>query len=349
MSVYKPKSSPFFHFDFQVRGHRFHGSTRCANRREAEAIERAEREIARALLKRGPDDAALLTLDDAAGRYWSEVGQHHTCADETWTNLERLLACPHLGKDKRLVEINGNDVALGVAWRRGHHKWNRLDAPLISNATVNRSFTEVLQKLFTRAKVHWGARFDREPEWGKYMLTEPDEYVRELRADEADKLTLATRADYAPFIAFARATGLRLRECLLRWSEIDWDVRLITKRGKGGRIVTAPITAEVEAILRPLMGHHPEFVFTYVAKRSRGHRIRGKRHPITFSGAKTQWRRMRARGQDSEAVIRRRMESAEEEISHSPEFDYVIINKDFDEARRDLQAIIRVERLKRQS
>ena len=58
-------------------------------------------------------------------------------------------------------------------------------------------------------------------------------------------------------------------------------------------------------------------------------------------------RRMRARGQDADAVIRRRLASAEEEISHAPEFDYVIINKDFDEAKRDLQAIIRVERLKR--
>lgn len=56
-------------------------------------------------------------------------------------------------------------------------------------------------------------------------------------------------------------------------------------------------------------------------------------------------RRMRSRGQDSDAVIRRRLASAEDEISHAPEFDYVIINKAFDEARRDLQAIIRVERL----
>ncbi len=58
-------------------------------------------------------------------------------------------------------------------------------------------------------------------------------------------------------------------------------------------------------------------------------------------------RRMRARGQDTDAVIRRRLASAEEEISHAPEFDYVIINKDFDEAKKDLQAIIRVERLRK--
>lgn len=55
-------------------------------------------------------------------------------------------------------------------------------------------------------------------------------------------------------------------------------------------------------------------------------------------------RRMRARGQDSDAVIRRRLENARDEMTHAPEFDYAIINKDFDEARRDMAAIIRAER-----
>ncbi len=58
-------------------------------------------------------------------------------------------------------------------------------------------------------------------------------------------------------------------------------------------------------------------------------------------------RRMRLRGQDADAVIRRRLASAEEEMSHAPEFDYVMINKDFDEAKKDLQAIVRVERLRK--
>ncbi len=56
-------------------------------------------------------------------------------------------------------------------------------------------------------------------------------------------------------------------------------------------------------------------------------------------------RRMQKRGQDSEAVIQRRMAVARDEISHSPEFDYVIINKDFEEASQDLLAIIRAARL----
>lgn len=56
-------------------------------------------------------------------------------------------------------------------------------------------------------------------------------------------------------------------------------------------------------------------------------------------------RRMQKRGQDSAEVISRRMAVARDEISHSPEFDYAIINKDFDEASKDLIAIIRAARL----
>ncbi|MGH8705359.1 MAG: guanylate kinase [Burkholderiales bacterium] len=55
-------------------------------------------------------------------------------------------------------------------------------------------------------------------------------------------------------------------------------------------------------------------------------------------------RRMRARGQDSEAVIRRRLENAREELAHAQEFKYAIINKDFDQARRELAEIVRGER-----
>jgi guanylate kinase len=56
-------------------------------------------------------------------------------------------------------------------------------------------------------------------------------------------------------------------------------------------------------------------------------------------------RRMRARGLDSDAVIQRRMANAREEVAHAPEFEYAIINKDFDEAKRDLAGIIRAARV----
>ena len=56
-------------------------------------------------------------------------------------------------------------------------------------------------------------------------------------------------------------------------------------------------------------------------------------------------RRLRRRGQDSEEVIQRRLAVAADEMSHAAEFEYVIINNDFEEARRDLIAIVRASRL----
>jgi guanylate kinase len=57
-------------------------------------------------------------------------------------------------------------------------------------------------------------------------------------------------------------------------------------------------------------------------------------------------KRLNKRGQDAPEIIARRLANAREEIGHVGEFDYVIINDDFDEALQDLQAIIRARRLK---
>jgi guanylate kinase len=56
--------------------------------------------------------------------------------------------------------------------------------------------------------------------------------------------------------------------------------------------------------------------------------------------------RLRGRGQDSPDVIARRVAAACGEIAHAPEFNYVIINDDFDRAAQDLISIVRAERLR---
>jgi guanylate kinase len=55
-------------------------------------------------------------------------------------------------------------------------------------------------------------------------------------------------------------------------------------------------------------------------------------------------RRLRGRGQDTEAVIQRRLANAQEEIAHAGEFEYRIINKDFDTAQAELAEIVRASR-----
>lgn len=57
-------------------------------------------------------------------------------------------------------------------------------------------------------------------------------------------------------------------------------------------------------------------------------------------------RRLNDRGQDSKAVIERRLQAAQGEIAHLAEFDYVIINNNFDDAVEDLVSIVRAARLR---
>ena len=55
-------------------------------------------------------------------------------------------------------------------------------------------------------------------------------------------------------------------------------------------------------------------------------------------------RRLRGRGQDTEAVIQRRLANAQEEMTHAGDFEYRIINKDFDTAKAELARIVRERR-----
>ena len=243
-------------------------------------------------------------------------------------SMDRLVQ--HFGETKLLSEIDDNDVSKLIAWRRAHraapHNMPKgkkpEDYPLISNATVNRSTTEVLKKLFTQAKEAWRVRFEHEPKWKVHFLPEPVERVRELVGDEGERLDAAMRDDYVPFFEFVHLTGLRKEECVdLRWPHVNWDARQIVRLGKGGKRGTAPITGRVREILEACRDHHPEFVFTYVAARTvraskagetvarAGHRkgegepyvarrnqekrIKGRRYPMTLSGVDSAWTRIR--------------------------------------------------------
>lgn len=56
--------------------------------------------------------------------------------------------------------------------------------------------------------------------------------------------------------------------------------------------------------------------------------------------------RLRGRGQDGDEVIARRMQDAVSEMSHYAEFDFLVINDDFDTALEELKALITANRLR---
>jgi guanylate kinase len=59
-------------------------------------------------------------------------------------------------------------------------------------------------------------------------------------------------------------------------------------------------------------------------------------------------RRLHTRAQDDEATIKGRMAKAGDEMSHWPEYDYVIINRDLQHSLNEIRSILAAERLKRE-
>jgi guanylate kinase len=57
-------------------------------------------------------------------------------------------------------------------------------------------------------------------------------------------------------------------------------------------------------------------------------------------------RRLRSRGADSDAVIRRRLADSRADIAHAQEFDYLVVNDEFAAALAELHAIVRNRQLR---
>lgn len=180
MSVYKPAKSRLWAYDFRYKGRRFHGSTGQTARRAAESVERQRRQEA-ALGQL--DAAATLTIDQAAGRWWAEVGIRRADAAKLENRLGRLLLA--IPKTTCVIELDQTAVAAAIERRRGltytrakPRKSKPAKTYLPANATVNRDVCETLRPILKRARTHWGVTGLPEIDWRELRLPEPREQVR---------------------------------------------------------------------------------------------------------------------------------------------------------------------------
>lgn len=262
MSVYKPKGSPYFHFDFVWKGRRFHGSTGCKSRREALAYEGRQRNDA----INPKVDRPPVTLDEACGLY-----EEHAETLASWTTIEYMTEAliKGLGGNKLLAEITQRELQAFFAKRRNGR----------SNASVNRE-QDNARAIWRRAMK---ARFDvgEMPDWNALRLKVPNVDPRELTHAEEEGLFANLRADVADACDFALKSGWRRGEVIgLRWSDCDLSARQAKTRIKGGDEVKRPLTPTLLALIanQPKVG---PFVFTYVCAKSRGKRRKGERYKIT--------------------------------------------------------------------
>lgn len=294
MSVYKPKKSPFYTYDFELNGVRFHGSTKCRSKREAEQFER-ERRVEAEIASRDAHRSANapMTVNVGFDRFWVEKGKGYKgSARETFFTSLKWLS-NQLGKNTLLRDIGPLKVTDAIAARLAEKaKTAKVERP-IKNSTVNRTVIEPLRAVLNRARKNWEQKV-QEIDWKNFILPTPKERVRELTAEEEERVFASLREDHHPIVFFSIVSGFRLSECVnLRWTDIDWGNLTIAVVGKGDKADVQPIAADVRDFLWQLRGQHPEKVFTYVAEQTRPQqgRVAGQRYPITYYGLSTAWRR----------------------------------------------------------
>lgn len=301
MSVYRDPRSPFWQFDFQRRGLRFSGSTGLTDKRDAEKFEDAEKAKAKILIDRIEASASgPLTIERACGRWWNEHGRHLN-DPAIKSRLDWIVA--QVGARTPLHAITDDTVARLVEARRLDVKRSGADQdgrPLyreITANTVNKTTIVLLRRVLRRARDNWNATILREPVWKNHFLKETRRAVRELSAAEDLALDQVERHDYARLREFAEITGLRRGNLLLTWTQVNFEQATVAVVTKGGIPRILPLTRRAYEILWSRRGHHPEFVFTYVAQRTKkipkggALRIKGQRYPVTYSGFGSQKQR----------------------------------------------------------
>jgi guanylate kinase len=137
------------------------------------------------------------------------------------------------------------------------------------------------------------------------------------------------------FIDRARFDGMVARGELLEWAEVfghryGTPRRPVTKALQAGRDVLFDIDWQGTQQLREKARIDLVSVF------------------ILPPSASELEHRLKRRAQDSKSVIGSRMAKAADEMSHWPEYDYVIVNRDKRQAFAELRAILGAERLKRE-
>lgn len=281
MSVYKRKTSPYWHFDFVWEGRRFFGSTGCKGKRDALKHE----EIERAKARNGGAIRPPITLDEACGLYQDKVEELPSWIDAKRTLLSMIEG---LNRNDLLSNISQRDLLALVARRRVGRV----------NASVNREI-EVW-----RAVWRWAhkARYDvgEMPDWGALMLKVVRKDPRELSATEETALFAEIRTDLYDFCEFALKTGWRKSEVIgLRWSDVDLGARIATTTIKGGDVVKRPLTQDMLTIIANQKKVGP-FVFTYEAARTKPGfkdklgraqpaRKKGDRYPMTAQVLRKPW------------------------------------------------------------
>ena len=263
---FRPKNSRFWHYDFQTRGRRFHGSCGTEDYEEAKAVEAEARVNAKA--QASAKRVATFTLSEVLGTYCADIGDHQP--SQRTTNSQAKMILSVLDPRVAMQDLTQAEIQRFVSRRRA----------VVSNATVNRQLQLLGRALRHMARTH-GATMPS-IDLVAAETKEPAERIRELTWAEQERLFDKLRTDLHPLVKLALMTGAREDTlCGLKWSDVDLDTQRLRFRLKGGDTMHFPINGELRAFLsalpRSAEAAHRAYVLTYENRRLKAlprHRIK---------------------------------------------------------------------------
>ena len=203
------KRGRFYHYDFELNGHRYYGSTKRTSKQKAEDAVAVLRKRILDGVQGIPRSKGIPGFSEFADRFleWAKVNLEKSANKIHRVNVADL---KRYFRGKLLTEIDTGDVEEFKVWRSRQLRKNGKDRP-VSPATVNRALT-TLKRIYSYADA-LGINV-RNPVRHVRFLKESSGRMRVLPIEEIEKYLAASKGDLRDFAILASETGGRPEEIL---------------------------------------------------------------------------------------------------------------------------------------
>ncbi|KTS34243.1 hypothetical protein NS228_05160 [Methylobacterium indicum] len=283
--VYLPKGSSIYYRKVQVRKKKRGTSTGCRSKKEAIAFARRWKASLLAEARAAPPAGSSMTFLQAVNRFMKEVGEKLSASAQYEVFFDWLVE--EIGADTPLSAIDNSMVADLMADRAEEFRYGDPKNGTVAPSYVQRSVLIPLRSVLRRAKDLWEVSLPREPAWGKHKVADSFR-TRVMSWGEEAAIRAVVDDDLWALIEFVLLSGLRRKDALVTWDQVDRIDRVIRVTAKGGRPHQVRITPRIGELLdqaADVSGQRQE-VWTWVS--SRGAEA-GVRQPVNYGMFQKLW------------------------------------------------------------
>lgn len=293
ITVYKPKGSRLYVYQFQYKGQRYNGPTGQAEKRAAQEVERTQRRAIETGCQ--PTAPNRLTLDEACARWFEERGKYAAKPQDVARALDLLLIC--YGAATLLSTLDAAAVSQAINTRRlilTPATPKRPGRPP-GNATINRQIIDYTRAIHRRAQTHWGGVGFKAINWKDLALPVRKPGKHEVADDKLQAIFDQLDPHWQEFMSFLVTYGTRLGEAFFPpgdlWRGNDGRVRIKLADRKADDDHVIPVDeADAGAMLaRKSRAEAAGLTTIWFTDQA------GTVRPMTYSGAQSALRRAIAR------------------------------------------------------